>query len=291
MCQTIGTSVCHSISNRLRAPFLVLQYADDTLIFATIKDIVLGNGKTALFWYGNWGYGLLHFLTTLPKPLNPFVSVHKCATDPWSVFSAPFTSQIDSALQFLQAHCFLGNRSDQFRWKWDVSENFSVKSAYGMLISASKISFSCPFIWKMHLPPTIRVFALLLFHNRLLTQEALQKRQILFVQGCTLCDQTSLETADHLFCQCTFVKDLWCKVQAFFPSLPLLSFTEVWMLLLHALNATPADRQNLLAVVTVTTLWAIWLERNNRVFRGDRRGADSIMHWIVSQQTLFLKYC
>ncbi|KAJ4812133.1 RNA-directed DNA polymerase (reverse transcriptase)-related family protein [Rhynchospora pubera] len=260
-------------------------------LFAISTTTALANGKSTLFWFDNWGLGHLHFFNSLPKPLKPFSTVHKCVSDPWSTFPAPFTSEINNALQYLQSlplHC---NNPDQLLWKWDSSGLFSVKSAYRMLVSAGKITFPCPSIWKVHLPPSIQVFALLLFHNRLLTQEALLKRQIAFVQGCVLCDQALLETTDHLFCQCPFVRALWAKVRGFFPSLSLLGFVEVRSLLISALKDAHSDRNSLLAIVTITTLWAIWLERNNRTFREVRRSIDSIMDWIVSQQTLFLKYC
>lgn len=65
------------------------------------------------------------------------------------------------------------------------------------------------FIWKLKVPPTVRLFVCLLCHGKLLTQGQLLKRKINFAPGCSLCQQMVLETATHLFCHCHFTHTMW----------------------------------------------------------------------------------
>ncbi|KAJ3708007.1 hypothetical protein LUZ61_011712 [Rhynchospora tenuis] len=259
-------------------------------IFSLSTTTLIADGRSTLFWYANWGNGHLQYFDSVPKPIMPKLTVHSVLSSPETVLQAPWSRQIHDAVNSVSLlHRTTG--CDKIVWKWESSGCFTVRSAYGMLISAGKIKFRASLIWKLKLPPSIKIFTLLLFHDRILTQEALLKRNILVQQGCVLCNTPVLESATHLFCTCSYVLHVWAKLQQLFPSRMPTTFPDLESLWQHALFNNSGDRTNAKAVLAITTIWAVWLERNNRLFRQEARSVDSLMRWIISQHDLFRKHC
>jgi hypothetical protein len=63
-------------------------------------------------------------------------------------------------------------------------------------------------IWEPWAPPKIKHFGWLLLHNRLWCADLLQRRQWPNEYFCQLC-MRNLETAEHLFFDCPFSKQIW----------------------------------------------------------------------------------
>lgn len=67
-------------------------------------------------------------------------------------------------------------------------------------------------IWHQFIPPKISVllWRLRLFHNKLPTEDNLQRRGFALASVCCLCDSPcSSETSSHLFFQCSFAQKIW----------------------------------------------------------------------------------
>ncbi|KAJ3708998.1 hypothetical protein LUZ61_012703 [Rhynchospora tenuis] len=64
------------------------------------------------------------------------------------------------------------------------------------------------------------------------------------------------------------------------------TFADLQSLWQNILRDSNANQANVTAVAIITALLAIWLERNNRVFRHETRNVQSLWHWILSQQTI-----
>ncbi|KAJ4813466.1 hypothetical protein LUZ62_026032 [Rhynchospora pubera] len=100
--------------------------------------------------------------------------------------------------------------ADQLKWKWSSNGCYTSASAYKALISAGKLQFPLHFIWKIKVPPSIKIFIVCLpIYGRLLTQDQLLRRNIPCTQNCVLCQQHVCETASHLFFYCSFAARLW----------------------------------------------------------------------------------
>ncbi|KAJ4769324.1 RNA-directed DNA polymerase (reverse transcriptase)-related family protein [Rhynchospora pubera] len=254
-------------------------------IFSIFTHFNLGSGKEALFWYSNWGNGLLRFFECKPPPSKAHLTVSKVCHNLFSSLQAPWNRDVHNAVRYLSSFTQSDAR-DKCVWKCTSSGKFTVKSAYNALVSTGKVEFQATLIWSTKLPPSIRVFIFLLFHDRVLTQEALVKRNFVLQPGCSLCDSTGLETATHIFCLCPYSQELWSKAKSIFPSLLSRDHTDVKQLIMDVVSGTTHK-----ATVSLTVLWALWLERNNRVFRGAVRNTETLLHWVTSQQKLFLKHC
>jgi hypothetical protein len=64
-----------------------------------------------------------------------------------------------------------------------------------------------PVVWKINVPPRIHFFLWLLFKNKLLTRDNLEKRQKLEDLTCVF--YTEKESIHHLFFYCVIAKRAW----------------------------------------------------------------------------------
>ncbi|KAJ4755660.1 RNA-directed DNA polymerase (reverse transcriptase)-related family protein [Rhynchospora pubera] len=236
-------------------------------IFSISTKFNLGDGRDTLFWFSDWGNGHLNFFDGVSFPSRPYLTVSKVCQHLFSSLHAPWNRDVHNAVLSLNPPAFSNSR-DTYFWKWETSGRFTVKSAYTMLVSAGKVGFQGNLIWKIKLPPSIQIFVFLLFQDKLLTQEALLKRNIWVQPGCSLCNSTSLETATHIFYLCPYTQELWSKIKGYFSSVDYQGHTDIKHLICHALHSIFLNKKDPTAIVSITVLWAIWLERNNHIFRG-----------------------
>lgn len=90
---------------------------------------------------------------------------------------------------------------DEAHWKISSNNTFSVKSAYLRLSDAPRTRPKSGPIWKLQVPPRFKVFAWLLYHNKILTINNLQARGFVLVGMCSMC-RNNEETPSHLFNEC-----------------------------------------------------------------------------------------
>ncbi|KAJ4756378.1 RNA-directed DNA polymerase (reverse transcriptase)-related family protein [Rhynchospora pubera] len=238
------------------------------------------SGANTLFWYDNWGHTNLFFFHSNCAPLvRRFATVRQVFTNWFQFVPAPMPPLIDDLHRRVSVHT-LTRAPDKIRWKWRNDGHYSASSIYRALISAGKVKFIYSNLWHLKVPPTIRVFLVLLAHDRLLTQQQLLRRHINVQHLCHLCQQSILETAEHLFCTCPFSVEIWTRLGL--PSTAVQGIPSI----LHFLCST--DR---LSVTVATALWSLWIERNNRIFRNERRNVQAVQDWLVQQAALFFKFC
>ncbi|KAJ1695315.1 hypothetical protein LUZ63_012013 [Rhynchospora breviuscula] len=241
------------------------------------------SGRSTLFWFDSWGGSPMHFFgkSTAP-PVKRYATVRQALHSWHELVPAPMTLE-HSARQTILRNLSLVEGDDSVSWRWRSDGKYSSASVYKTLISAGKVTFRYSKIWKLKLPPSLKMFLILLAHGRLLTQEQLLKRNMLVQQRCYLCQQALLETADHLFSQCHFSSQILRHL-----GLDLRQHSTVHSILNYICSAsTPHQTSTLFS----TCFWSLWLERNNRVFRDDRRNIQAIQEWIIHQASLFLKFC
>ncbi|KAJ4769309.1 RNA-directed DNA polymerase (reverse transcriptase)-related family protein [Rhynchospora pubera] len=255
--------------------------------FQLSSTSVIGTGLNTLFWYNNWGGTPLFYCLSHPKPPSRrFITLRAAVPLLQELLPAPLTLQ-QSNLVELANNLNFSTLPDRVDWRWTNHGKYSAASTYKAFMFSGKVLSPLRFLWKIKIPPSVKLFLLLLAHGRLLTQDQLLRRNIPCTQGCVMCTQMICETAGHLFLDCTFATRLWNVLG--YPesgSDPNASLQDKLLTRFAAANNS-ADKLALIA----TTFWGLWLERNNRVFRNQSRHLGAVHHWIICESTLFVKYC
>ncbi|KAJ4819455.1 RNA-directed DNA polymerase (reverse transcriptase)-related family protein [Rhynchospora pubera] len=248
----------------------------------------INSGTTPLFWFDSWnGKPLIFFSKSTPWPVKPHFSLRQAASNLLLHLPRPLQLQEHNYLSL--ATQFLFNEDpDCIRWKWSRSGVFSSKDTYKAFISAGKIPFPFFQIWHFNIPPSIKVFCLLLLHKKLLTQDSLLRRNMQVLPGCHLCQQDLLETPQHLFFNCPFSTSVWTTI---FPSrfASLTSCEDSTATITSFLASLPTIGRSRSFTLFCYSLWFIWRECNNRLFRNKRKPPDIIALMAASESELFLR--
>ncbi|KAJ4778783.1 RNA-directed DNA polymerase (reverse transcriptase)-related family protein [Rhynchospora pubera] len=250
---------------------------------------ILGNGKATLFWYDNWATNKpVYFLPKTRRPLKPHLTVAAAQHNWHALFPSPL-SELLTAHKSLLDETVLSIAQDRLVWKWTSHGHFSVASTYKALITAGKAFFPCCSLWNYKVPPTIRLFLFFLVLDRLSTQEQLHRRNITVPPGCPLYASPILETALHLFFDCPFsarvylLLGLSCSLPPVIPSGSVRDSVQM--------SFDKLKGNQFLTTVLATSLHTLWLERNNRIFRGVHRSEEAIADWILTEGSIFHKHC
>lgn len=165
---------------------------------------------------------------------------------------------------------------DRLVWSAEKKGEFSVKSAYKVAYNLSHVAQS-QFVptstpsfwkkfWKAKIPGKVRVCLWKACINILPTRARLVSRHVPITQNCVLCDGAS-ETVEHICRDCPYVSEVigtHPQLSLLVSSLPLsteVSFGEWLVDISLQLSST-------LFEVLLMLIWAIWKERNARVWDG-----------------------
>ncbi|KAJ3687082.1 hypothetical protein LUZ61_016246 [Rhynchospora tenuis] len=259
-------------------------------LFQLSTKMQVQNGVATSFWFDNWGGQPLYFLKK--RSLRPPRS-RLCLKDgllhATEILPTPHQLEVHSVLSMAPT-TLSSHGTDTIQWRWTYDGKFSVASAYKCWISAGKLISAFIWIWKLKVPPTLKLFLYLLSNDRLLTKDQLGKRGLQTQPGCVLCDSAIvLENTFHLFFECPFTihlqRTLHCLHQTPAPT-PASCVSEA---LLQMFKSTALNnfQQTLLA----THLYAVWLERNNRTFRSSTRPIQVLAQWIALEAESYCKCC
>ena len=119
-------------------------------------------------------------------------------------------------------------------------------------------------IWKTKCVMKIKVFAWLLFRDRLNTRDMLDRRHCAKENDdltCELCQNNIRETREHLFFFCLFSKLCWQHLGITWN--PDLEFFQMVVLARIQFN-----QRGFLEVFFIAT-WHIWKQRNGKIFRNE----------------------
>ena len=134
----------------------------------------------------------------------------------------------------------------------------------------------CRLLWRRRIPLKIKIFGWLLIRGRMTTR-ALRQRYVPEADaGCVMCSAT-IEDCTHLFFECPLVQPLWAA--AALEGLDTTSADALWGSLCQGPFRREAECRTIFA-----TLWAIWLHRNEIIFRGRLPSTDAVQHearWIA----------
>ncbi|GAU19616.1 hypothetical protein TSUD_383110 [Trifolium subterraneum] len=182
---------------------------------------------------------------------------------------------------------------DSWVWQLHNSGCYSVKSAYSYL-TASEVRLNenfDKFLWLRSVPLKVNIFVWRLFLDRLPTKSNLLRRGSLGAENVycsTMCGTT--EDLNHLFFQCDVYSRLWLMI---------LQWLGVFTALQGELNAHSIQFSGLgsnqktsfigLTVIWVATLYVIWRDRNNRLFKSVLEPIEKLAEKVKLQTFWWLK--
>ncbi|KAF5199196.1 Reverse transcriptase zinc-binding domain [Thalictrum thalictroides] len=165
---------------------------------------------------------------------------------------------------------------DEWAWKKEKNEIFSVKSCYEWLedierpTNEGKRTFHCNFVWEPRIPTNVKFFMWSLMWGRILTVDMLQKKGIQIQNRCCLC-KTEEESMPHLFLKCRFTMTPWENLLTVHAStrqtLPgwytVTDMLQSW----KDFNSREVTSE-IWAILPYALLWTVWRVRNEVIFQG-----------------------
>ncbi|XP_019241332.1 PREDICTED: uncharacterized protein LOC109221313 [Nicotiana attenuata] len=110
--------------------------------------------------------------------------------------------------------------------------------------------------------------------GRLATTDRLVKWGLAVDTTCILC-QNQLETKDHLFAECEFTKAIWRKMQQWLQWLPAMTWNQHTKWAIQKAKGESQQAQ-IFRMVYAECIYAIWMERNHRIFEKKYRNWEAI---------------
>lgn len=141
------------------------------------------------------------------------------------------------------------------------------------------------------MPHSVKIFTFLSLHERILTQDKLWIRNIQVETGCHMCQDDSMETALHLLVQCPFALQVWSLLNArlgFSLKAQGSCIMDVWVDSRQARGSLSVVQWS---VWFSCTMWHIWKQRNERVFRNIEMTPSLLFAKILSEGRLWSKHC
>lgn len=132
------------------------------------------------YWQISTGVAISYWFDSWTTPTMASIDAPLPANRKWS---------LEKAIQNgLQATAILHTSSeDRIQWQFTKNDEYSAKSFYDVKIAEGRIACQFQFIWNLKIPPTVRVFAFLCIHDKLLTHEKMITRGFQCAHRCQVC--------------------------------------------------------------------------------------------------------
>ncbi|CAN1261991.1 Putative ribonuclease H protein At1g65750 [Linum perenne] len=178
-------------------------------------------------------------------------------------------------------------RRDAILWHHSRDGNYTVRSAYRLAMEKVLnnthlyVDGDWTALWGIQAPPKVKHMIWRLGREVLPTKENLRRRHIVVSVGCGVCGQGN-KIVRHLFVECPWVKDCW-------------RITNMQWIVEAGIDTHHSIRDWLLGIIqanpmevvqkVVMLMWAIWRERNDRVWNNKETTAE----WVVQSALLELR--
>jgi hypothetical protein len=176
------------------------------------------NGRRTYFWLDWWmGSGPLHdrFPRLFSCCDNPFATVSGARhLDGWRLrfrrtFGLPEAVEWENLCRVFDL-CSFSPEEDEIKWALEPSGGFSTSSIY-MRLSQGAVVTHFKDVWRMKVPPRIRVFLWQLIRGRLPSCEQVAKRHGPSDGRCAFCGE--IEDCNHIFFSCHLARFMWAGVR------------------------------------------------------------------------------
>ncbi|CAN1135828.1 Putative ribonuclease H protein At1g65750 [Linum perenne] len=196
-------------------------------------------------------------------------------------------------LEILSVPLGVGGDRDKLIWHYEVKGNYSVRSAYRVLMDSVNprpelaVQGAWSQIWSMTVPPRIKNFMWRLARAVIPIRAALHRRHIAVPGACGICGSAT-EDFNHLFFDCQYAEDCWehASLCVWIADIKLNTpLFDDWLQRLLLSAAT--DSREKAAVV----LWGLWRERNRRVWTQEactartatKLALEDVANWLAAQ--------
>jgi zinc-binding in reverse transcriptase len=259
--------------------------------FTHLTQWEVGSGRRINVWNDNWmGSPVLQLFSKDAPPARRTLSLLQTKRQLPALLPRPFNRKMQEIIDKVTQIQLRDNR-DKILWRASPSGTFSSKSAYDLMSSAGKINFHHSSAWTAKVPPSTRIFFVLLLKDKLLTQEVMIRRHLTITPGCVLCDSGTLETAQHLFVTCPVVGQIWCALSSRLNLRMLNPRESIGATYLASIPRGTRVQIETWRTYFICALWAVWRERNNRIFRQKTTPVLVIVDNIYTDGRMCSRYC
>lgn len=105
---------------------------------------------------------------------------------------------------------------------------------------------------------------------------------------CTFCNSED-ETLLHLFTGCPFSDEILSRIQHWCRTAPMFVFDVSDLLKMADIQAVSKQQRFILKGIIITSMWALWNERNNRVFEDKRRRPIEVVEIIKTTSYFWIR--
>jgi len=185
------------------------------------------------------------------------------------------------------------DKDNRWLWNLETSHVFTVCSVYNFLTIQPHTlpSVVVSSLWNKDVPLKVVLFVWCLFRDRLPTKDNLIRRCVidhesrLCVGGCGY-----EETSSRLFLHCNIFGSIWHFIYRWMR----ISLVNLMVVPDHFNQFTSGGvgakaRQSILQILWFATMWKIWKERNNRLFKGKECTIMHVVDRIKSLAFMWLK--
>lgn len=176
--------------------------------------------------------------------------------------------------------------ADTFYWRGATDGNFSVKSAYDLLMAEGTSRPIKPWarLWKLHTPEKVKFFLWQVYHERLPTNQLRVMRGLTMSGECPFECQRE-ETILHILRDCEIAREVWTPLVHFTNRFAFFSSSlQVW-LQENMTNAFGFGKTKKYAWEDVFGIvcWSLWRNRCTGVMDGKRLHQQDIIHQCMRQ--------
>ena len=238
---------------------------------------IIGNGFKVNIWENVWLQSEL-----IPKnnanlshrsSVDSLIEEKKWKIPPWFRHQYPYL--INSIQQITLPE---ENRSDILIWPYSKKGNISFKDAFNHYHPSATVQWT-KHLWKPFISPRISTLYWKIMHNKLPTQENLQKRGMIFVPRCEICKKNT-DSIHHVFIECPLATQLWRWIWFVFKiSSPHPNYvSSLW----ECIGNQNLSKQvfNLWVGACQVALYSIWGIRNNVIFRAAKPLVAATLNYI-----------
>ena len=280
------------------------QHGD--IVHSNMRWKIVGGDKVRL-WEDKWNqqqqplaerYPRLYQISTQQNQIIRHMGQHMQSGWEWQFLwrRSLFENEIESAVNFLkdiEGIHIQQQGSDEWEWLGDQTRKYSTRSAYNLILEASKGGQHqdwCKELWRIKIPSKISVFAWRLIEDRLPTRMNLHRRQVQLQDlRCPFCRE-AVEEASHLFFHCVFIQPIlwesmsWLNLQTAFPLGPKQNFLQ------HISIQAAGLRSNRWRYWWMAVTWAIWKTRNRVLFSNAEFDANRLFDEAVFWTWTWLRH-
>ncbi|KAF5799462.1 putative reverse transcriptase zinc-binding domain-containing protein [Helianthus annuus] len=174
-----------------------------------------------------------------------------------------------------------GEETDKWTWRCDIIKGFSVQSARKCIEQTLHGQEEDICEWLSWVLIKINCFTWRLLQNSVPVAVNLCARGILSTSSYCVDWSDLLETVAHAFLECPFAMEVWRKVSVW-ARWDFTCFDNLEDMYHQIFVDASANSKNFLLCIMYMTIWTIWEERNDSVFRRLRKSANRAREDIIS---------